>query len=85
MDKSEVIEIYSAANAIEAYAVANALEAEGIRARVIGELSGGLPNLFPSRCPSVCIYKEDEQRAREIIVQWQKEAKTPPESIKPGE
>ena len=82
MDKSELIEIYSASKAIEAYTVANALEAAGIRAHVEGELSGGLP-IGQTITPSVCVWKEDEGRARELLEQWQTEAKNTPEAEEP--
>ena len=73
MDDSNIVEIYSAANSIDAYAMANALKASGIKARVLGEFleigAGGLP-LGQSTAPRVCVPKEDEARAREMLRQW---------------
>ncbi|HEY4759493.1 MAG TPA: DUF2007 domain-containing protein [Thermoguttaceae bacterium] len=77
MDEPELVDIYSSANAIEAYAVANALEAAGIKARVVGEFSGGYPLLaFPREAPRVCVRKADEIRARDLLKQWKAEIET---------
>ena len=86
MNDSDIVEIYSAANAIEAHTIANALEAAGIKARVVGEYlgmaAGDLP-LGQPIAPRIWVRKEDEARARELLVRWQSETKNTPEATKP--
>ncbi len=83
MDDSDIVEIYSAANAVEAYAVANALESAGIKAHVVGDYlatgAGGFPLGMPIG-PRVWVFKKDEIRARVILKKIETEAKKPPEA-----
>jgi hypothetical protein len=82
MDDAKIVEIYSAANSFEAYAMANALKAAGIKARVVGDAlamaAGGMGFGVPS-APKVWVLKEDEARARELLVQWKADFKITPE------
>jgi hypothetical protein len=80
MDDSDIVEIYSAANSFEAYAMANALKAAGVKARVVGDIlgtaAGGLGFGMPC-APKVWVLKDDEARARELLVQWKADANIP--------
>jgi hypothetical protein len=83
MDGQDVVEVYSAANSVEAYAVANALEEAGIKAQVVGDVSemwaGGLTLGHPPN-PKVWVRKEDEVRARDIVIEWESEVENEHES-----
>jgi len=81
MHDSELVEVYSAQDDVQAHGLANLLEQEGIRARVVDAANGQLPMGEPWN-PRIWVFKDDEPRAREIILDFEKtraaEAQSPP-------
>ena len=75
MDSRNLVTIYSAANTVQANILRNLLVDEGIDATVINEtLSTGSAELVGwSTEPKVQVPKEDEQEARAIAKEWEKQ------------
>jgi hypothetical protein len=70
MHDSELVEVYSAQDDVQAHGLANLLEQEGIRARVVDAANGQLPMGEPWN-PRIWVFREDEPRAREIILAFE--------------
>jgi hypothetical protein len=65
--------IYDAANITEAHIVRGMLEAHGIQAHVTGHyLQGGIGELAVEGFVSVLVNEEEEARARELIIDYER-------------
>jgi hypothetical protein len=70
--------VYDAANALEAHMVAGMLEQVGIAAHVAGEhLQGGAGELPAAGLVRILVADEDHERAREVIVEWERAQPAP--------
>src|SRR5205085_2222553 len=73
MTKSEITEVYSAADDAEAYFVKNLLEDAGIKAQVVNDQSWVAPGAGDSMAPRIWVSQADERRARELVLRWEDE------------
>lgn len=70
--------IYEAANAIEAHMIVHLLGQAGIEGRVEGEyLQGGVGELPAVGLVGVAVPEEQAERARAIVVEWERSAPPP--------
>ena len=83
VDDENVVEVYWAADAPQAHLVKAVLRKAGIEAQVVGEMLqaavGELP-FGPATSPRVWVAKTDEDRARAVIAEWEKERRDQPTS-----
>ncbi len=86
MDDANVVEVYWAKDAPHAHLVKTILQKAGIPAEVVGEMLhaavGELP-MGPTTSPRVWVPKGDEQRARAIIAEWEKQRRETPATETP--
>jgi hypothetical protein len=70
--------IYEAANAIEAHMIVHLLGQAGIEGRVEGEyLQGGVGELPAVGLVGVAVPEEQAERARAIVLEWERTAPPP--------
>ncbi|HEX7012272.1 MAG TPA: DUF2007 domain-containing protein [Steroidobacteraceae bacterium] len=66
--------IYEASHSVEAHMIVHLLEQEGLRAYVQGEhLQSGAGELPLGNLVAVAVEDEDEQRARAVIREWERQ------------
>ncbi|MFN0053371.1 MAG: DUF2007 domain-containing protein [Planctomycetales bacterium] len=68
----DIVEVYSAGNVAEAQFLCDLLEEAGIRARSVGGLLANLPPLGEDTMPRVWVFRADEDRARELIDEYER-------------
>jgi hypothetical protein len=74
--------IYEAANAIEAHMIVHLLGQAGIEGRVEGEyLQGGIGELPAVGRVGVAVPEEQAERARAIVVEWERSAPPPDANV----
>ncbi len=70
----DIVRLASAANPAQAHIWKQALEDEGIRCQIMGEyLDAGLGDI-PGLYPELWVYREDLERAKEVLRQRQQAA-----------
>lgn len=85
MTAHEIVEVYTAADVSQAYFLRDMLRDAGIGAEVVGEaLLSGVP-VGEATAPRLWVKQGDEERARQLLAEWEKVQQRPHPDDVPAE
>jgi rubrerythrin len=79
----DLVEVYSAADLTEAYFLRDLLENGGIATRVVGDTLTGMIPPGAETAPRLWVFRADEERAREIVDDFERNHRHRPSTDEP--